>query len=94
MTQHDEWKIRIEEYKKSGLSLVAFSKQYGLKYYMLKYWFYRFRDLEQQKKIEVLSFKELPRSTSGLKIKWQNITLEIESGFDPSTLRQFLTALN
>ena len=29
MTQHDEWEIRIGKYKKSGLSLVAFSKQYG-----------------------------------------------------------------
>lgn len=94
MTQQDEWKVRIEEYKKSGMSLIAFSKANRLKYSMLKYWFYRFRDLEQKQNIKASNFKELPRSSSGLKIKWQSITLEIESGFDPITLKQFLNALS
>lgn len=90
----DEWKVHVEEYKKSGMSFVAYSKAHGLKYHMLKYWCYRFRDLEKKQDVQKLFFKELPKPCSGLKIRWQNIILEIESGFDPVTLKQFLKALN
>ena len=67
MTQDDEWKKYIDEYKNSGMSFVAFSKAHGIKCSTLKSRFYKFRDLEQ--KIKKSSFKELPKSSSGLKIK-------------------------
>ncbi len=88
----DEWKIKIEEFKKSGLSQIAWCKTNGIKYHQLKYWLYRLRDLE--KAAQKPTFKELKLApASSIKLKWQNITLEINHDFDEVVLKRFLRAL-
>lgn len=89
MFTEDEWKIKIEEFKQSGMSQVAWCRAQGIKYHLLKHRLYP--KTKKQTSIET-GFKEL-KSQEFLKIKWQNITLEISPDFDEATLKRFLTVL-
>ena|GEM_PF-1320567 len=42
-----EWKVRFEEYKKSGLSVNAWCKETGFKATTFRYWIKRFSTLEE-----------------------------------------------
>ncbi len=47
MQLENEWKIRFEEYKKSGLSVNAWCKETGLKATTFHYWIKRFNTSEE-----------------------------------------------
>ena len=86
----DEWKIKIEEFKQSGMPQVAWCQAQGIKYHLFKH---RLYSKAKKPVLKEPLFKEL-KSEGCLKIKWHNITLEIGSDFDEATLKRFLRALS
>jgi hypothetical protein len=92
----EEWKVKIQEWKKSGLTKKIWCDLNGIKFHSLKYWSARVKQLDR--KIESFNssiFYELkPIQPIGIKIKWQNITFEIDPDFDDKTLKRFLKALD
>lgn len=93
MVLADEWKIKLEEFKQSGLSQIAWCKARNIKYHCLKYWLYRTRNSEKSTNKPL--FKELkPTGTSSIKLKWKNLSIEIDADFDEMTLRRFLKTLD
>lgn len=87
----DEWKSKIEEFKRSGMSQQKWCQAQGIPYHLFKYRLYTPR----KQKLSPIAplFKELKSPTSSLKIKWNNLTLEIDSEFDEALLKRFLNAL-
>ena len=86
----DEWKIKIEDFKQSGLSQVAWCQTQGIKHHLLRQRLYP--KVKKQASTNPI-FKEL-KPEGLLRIKWRTITLEIGSDFDEATLKRFLRALS
>jgi hypothetical protein len=86
----DEWKIKIEEFKQSGMPQVAWCQAQGIKYHLFKHRLYP--KVKKQTSTKPI-FKEL-KPQGLLRIKWHTITLEISPDFDEATLKRFLKALS
>jgi hypothetical protein len=87
MTNKSEWKKRIEEYKLSGLSIHAWCKIQGIHTSTFHYHLKKLSNQHQKK------FIELKPISQGIKLRWKNITLELDPDFDEKTLLRFLTTL-
>ena len=87
MTNKSEWQKRIEEYKLSGLSIHAWCKIQGISASTLHYHLKKLKNQQQKK------FIELKPISQGIKLRWKNITLELDPDFDEKTLSRFLSAL-
>jgi hypothetical protein len=96
MFTSEEWQIKIEEWKKSGLSQKIWCTLNGIKYHRLKYWSARLKELKRKTEtFDTVRFHEVkPIPPIGIKIKWQNITFEIDPDFDENTLKRFLKVLS
>lgn len=87
MTSKEEWQKRIEEYKQSGLSKSAWCKIRSIPHSTLQYQLDKLKSQHQKKFIELKPFFQ------GIKLRWKNITLELDPDFDEKTLARFLSVL-
>ena len=87
MTNKSEWQKRIEEYKLSGLSIHTWCKIQGIHASTFHYHLKKLSNQQQKK------FIELKPISQGIKLRWKNITLELDPDFDEKTLSRFLSAL-
>ena len=86
MTSKVEWQKRIEEYKLSRLSLIAWCKIKNIPDSTFRY---HLSTLENQNEKK---FIELKPTSQGIKLSWKNITLELDPDFDEKSLLRFLNA--
>jgi hypothetical protein len=87
MTNKSEWQKRIEEYQLSGLSKSAWCKIQGIPTSTFHYHLSKLKNQRQKK------FIELKPVSQGIKLRWKNITLELDPDFDEKTLSHFLNVL-
>ncbi|MCX6989426.1 MAG: hypothetical protein NTZ52_08065 [Chlamydiae bacterium] len=87
MMKKSERQKRIEEYKVSGLSIHAWCKIQGIH---TSIFHYHLKKLSNQ---DLKKFIELKPISQGIKLRWKNITLELDPEFDGKTLLRFLTTL-
>ena len=87
MMKESEWQKRVEEYKVSGLSIHAWCKIQGIH---TSTFHYHLKKLSNQ---HLKKFIELKPISQGIKLRWKNITLELDPDFDEKTLLRFLSTL-
>jgi len=91
-TKSRDWEQKIQKQKQSGLSVSRWCQENQVPYNTFVYWkrrFVRVAPLERQ------SFVELAEnsSKSGIQLECDGIRVNIEKGFDSSTLARCLQAL-
>ena len=87
MTSKLDWQKRVEEYKVSGLSIHTWCKIQGIHTSTFHYHLKKLSNQHQKK------FIELKPISQGIKLRWKNITLELDPDFDEKTLLRFLNTL-
>jgi hypothetical protein len=87
MTSKSDWQKRVEEYWLSGLSIDVWCRNKGIPSSTFHYHLKKFKNQQQKK------FIELKPVTQGIKLRWKNITLELDPEFDEKTLSRFLNTL-
>ncbi|MFZ5988870.1 MAG: IS66 family insertion sequence element accessory protein TnpA [Bacillota bacterium] len=102
-----EWKIRFEEYKKSGLSVKAWCEKNGIKSTTFHYWIKRFNNSEQKVTPAKVQFAKVilqPDNTNNavtniiyeskkIHLSYGSYTIGIEDSFNPATLAELLKVL-
>ncbi len=87
MVSKTEWKEKIADYQQSDMSQTRWCKAQGISICTFRYQLKRSKLKQQPKFIEL---KPLPQ---GIKLRWKEVTLELEPDFDEKTLQRFLNAL-
>jgi len=90
------WQGLVQAQSQSGMSAVAFCKENQLNLHGFYSWRRRFK-LESRVKATAAFLELVPSSTireSGIRIRLnERLSVELERGFDPSTLRNAIDAL-
>jgi hypothetical protein len=91
------WQEHIERWQHSGLSQVAYCREYELKLHQFTYWKNRFAQTEADISFVPLRFSQnLPVAiaASSLNLFTPNgYRIEVGAGFDALTLKQLITAV-
>lgn len=96
------WRIRFEEYKKSGLSVKAWCARNGFKPTTFHYWIKRFKAPEQIAPAEKAQFAEIVLESYNtnntieskkLYLSYGSYTIDVADGFNPYTLAELLKVL-
>ena len=78
------WKRKLQEYRESGLSRRAFSKQHGVTKSTMDYWFARIRKGQKAKGLVEVKPTSIAISNPTLNVVVANkYRIEIHRGFDP-----------
>ena len=97
-----DWRIRFEEYKKSGLSVKAWCARNGFKPTTFHYWIQRFKSPEQIAPTEKAQFTEIVLESCNtnnlvqsktLFLSYGSYTIDVADGFNPYTLAELLKVL-
>jgi hypothetical protein len=97
-----EWKIRFEEYKKSGLSIKAWCTKNGFKATTFQYWIKKFKASEQIDPNVKAQFAEVVLGSDStnntveskkLYLSYGSYTIDIADGFNSDTLAELLKVL-
>ena len=87
-----QWRERLEQWRISGLSGVAFCRESGLSIWQFRYWTKRIAELDGSGQE---GFARVTSSGSGLRLSLPGgLRLELEPGFDEATLKRFLRLLS
>jgi len=81
------WKNQVEEYQNSGMLQSAWCQGKGIS---LGTFQYRLKKVKAEKTIK---FREIPLGSSSLRLRWRNLFLELEEGFNQKTLEELLLIL-
>ena len=84
-----QWADKIAVWQNSGLSIAAWCRQNDENYYRFLYW----RKRLQPALSPGDRFVELTFASPGLALVCNDVTLQIERGFDPDLLREVLSVL-
>jgi hypothetical protein len=88
------WRKRQEEFRKSGLTRLAFCAKRRLKISTLDYWFSRIRDLEKSQGLVELKTQGISIMKSSLEvIIADRYRIEIKNGFDAQLFAELVQAL-
>jgi hypothetical protein len=91
------WRAIIEKQSASGLSVVAFCREHDIRSGQFHWWRHRLRNIDSLAK-ESGFIKLVPISKpqpSGIRIRLSGgVFIEVEQGFDPSTLRAAVVTLH
>lgn len=87
MTVPELWKSQVEEYRNSGMQQGAWCQNKGIS---LGTFQYRLKKVKAEKPIK---FRELPLESRSLRLRWKNLSLELEEGFNQKTLEELLLIL-
>jgi hypothetical protein len=95
--RRSHWHALIEKQAESGLSGAAFCRQHHIKVAQFYRWHRRFRE-HQDQAIASSGFMELVplsgQTASGIRIYLRDgLSIELDRGFDPLTLRNAIEAL-
>ena len=87
-----DWDQKIQKQKQSGLSVSRWCQENQVPYNSFIYWKHRFAKIVP---LERKSFVELEEnsSKSGIQLECSGIRVNVEKGFDSSTLARCLQAL-
>ena len=86
------WRERLEQWRRGGLSRVAFCRENELSIWQFRYWAKRIADLDG---CDRDGFARVTSSGSGLRLSLPGgLILEVEPGFDEATLKRFLRVLS
>ena len=93
----DQWRERISEQERSGLSVRRFCQQQGIAEHALYYWRRRLREQQQPMRFALVE-RELARQESATEASLELVLrsgerLRIGAGVDAITLRTVLSAL-
>ena len=92
--RRDYWRALIEKHTRSGLSAVAFCKQENISLHQ----FYPWRRRIHRETATTEFIRLVPASNTlrtGIRINLhQGISIDVERGFDASTLREIIDALS
>jgi transposase-like protein len=94
--KEEEWRRRLRDWQRSGLSVAAFCRRYGLAEKHLYRWrrILAERDAEQTAFVPVRLLTENSSQDSILEVLLASgRRLRVRSGFDAATLRQLLAVL-
>lgn len=96
------WRMRLDDWSVSSLSLTDWCKAHGVSFNQYYYW----KRILSQSALEdpqpqsgrwlavnVMDTQRVPNTTGAVKARVAGLTLEIEPGFHPETLRAVLEAL-
>jgi len=93
------WKVRVDNFKKSGQSMSGWCKENDLKVHQLRYWLEKY-DLQQQansvgsKWVSVEVKDKDVYKDRVISVRIDQAIIELKPGFDPELLRDVIVALN
>lgn len=96
------WRKRLDDWSVSSLSLTDWCKAHGVSFNQYYYWkriltHVPFEDPQPQAgrwlAVNVMDAERVPNTTGAVKAHIAGLTLEIQAGFDPATLRAVLEAM-
>jgi hypothetical protein len=90
----EKWSARLDDWKKSGISGMAWCKQEKTPYHQFNYWKKRLLN-HKQPKFDTQSFVELDddSDTSGVEVVLNEISIRLSRDFDSTTLLRCLRTL-
>lgn len=87
MKEKKNWQSKVEDYKQSGKSIAHWCREQNIPPSSFSYHLKRSENSWQTK------FAELESPSSGIRLKWGKISLELEPGFDERTLCHLLKTM-
>ena len=88
VNKHAIWEQRLQEWRKSNLSVKSWCKEQNILYATFCYWKTK---LKPQEKV---TFEELKEATpTAIELRWGEARLFLRADFDMATLEKFLIAL-
>jgi hypothetical protein len=88
------WKQKLQEYRKSGLSRRAFSKQHGVNKSTLDYWFARISKEDRTVGLVEVNRGSIPILNPPLNVVVADkYRIEVHHGFDPAIFGEVVKAL-
>lgn len=91
----NHWRSIITEHASSGMSAAAFCRQHDLNIPQFRWWHRRFKQEKSQGSgfLQLVPFSKSQHS--GIRIRLHNdISIEVERGFDPQTLRDVIATIH
>jgi len=85
-----EWKVRIEEYRASGLSAREWCERNGVSEHKLRYWIARSRECPEKIDWTRLEIADLDTGEGGVSIRIGAACIEVEEGFNHTLLYDVL----
>ncbi len=85
----DEWKIKINDFNQSGLTVKQWSTDNGLSSKTVSRWKNYFKEPTQSYKFQEIKNTKKPN----IKIKCGNLIFEIDSDFNEAVLKRFIKVL-
>ena len=96
-TKNDQWRERIAEHERSGMSVRKFCKERGIADHLFFYWRKRLRDQQQPMRfalVEKEAARQAPATEAALElVLGTGERLRIGTGVDAATLRTVLEVL-
>lgn len=97
IAKNDQWRERIAEHERSGMSVRTFCKERGIADHLFFYWRKRLRNPQQPVRfalVEKEAVRQVPATEAALElVLGTGERLRIGTGVDGSTLRTVLEAL-
>jgi transposase-like protein len=97
VAKNDQWRERIAEHERSGMSVRGFCKERGIADHLFFYWRKRLRNQQQPVRfalVEKERARQVPAAEAALElVLGTGERLRIGTGVDASTLRTVLEAL-
>lgn len=88
MFSNEEWQEKLEAQKNSGMTRRAWCDANGIPVHQFTYQFYKPNKRRVEKR-----FVELKATDRGLKLRWNDVVIELDPDFDEVTLKRFLKVL-
>jgi hypothetical protein len=97
MATRGEWKVRVRQWRSSGLTAGAFAEQEGLNEQTLRHWAWQLERAQGSTStgfVEVVVPTATPSRETVIEVVLRDgVRLRVESGFDPETLKQVICLL-
>lgn len=91
------WKDRLKDFEDSGLSIKTWCDEKKLKEHQFYYWRNKFKAEQAPSKtlvpIDITQMTNQTNQDSRIKIQVGSISLEIQSGFNPTQLKEIMKVL-
>jgi hypothetical protein len=86
----EEWKLRIEEYRASGLSAREWCERNGVSQHKLRYWIERSREYPEKIDWTQMEIADSDTGEGGVSIRIGAAYIEVEEGFNHTLLYDVL----
>lgn len=88
VANREQWKLEIEEWRKSGKSIAAWAKEKNISYHVMLYWKDKFTGKSaSDSALPFIELKDRSVRRDSLKIEVDGCFIHIHRGFDPSLLK-------